>query len=292
MEKIEFGTSDLPDNFKLSRYDTCAGWGASEWWQALAHRRPIHDWSYLTPEEMAEDEDNPDLLDILQGNALAFLENPQPIVEGEKRPFPAYGMDCPIRDLTGADYYDGLFKMNSMWYETHAALARRACHRADVMPFEEIDDGADGHKAFWQLEKIPAWALHREASEPADRFCIQVQLGASDDDLVSEFKAWLKRIRKEAEIPQIPKAFDASHFSDWHERRLLPYLDLTLWARLHGGSFNLTALGYALFPDEALRGSKMRDVEPMVRRTIGPRARSLISIEVIATLNRQVWSSA
>ncbi|AYX27444.1 Uncharacterised protein [Burkholderia pseudomallei] len=281
MEKIEFGRADLPPQFDLTRYRTCETWGASEWWHALAQRYRVRLFSTLTPEEMAEDEDNPDLLKTLQAHSLAFLENPLPITEGERRPFPAFGLDSPIRDLTGTDYYDGLLKLNSAWYEGSAALARRA-----------LIDNADGVSARTQLANTPAWSIHREAGEPSDKFWIEVNLTASDESLVKEFKAWLKRLRKEAGIPQIPKAFDESHFADWHEKRLLPYLDLTLWAHLHGGPLNLSALGDALFPDEAQRGAKMRDVEPMIRRTTAPRARALMSLETIATLNRQVWPTA
>jgi hypothetical protein len=292
MRKIEFGASDLPDSFNLKRYDMCATWGASEWFQGLTPRYDIHLFSTLTPEEMAEDEDNPDLLETLQGYALSFLENPLPVVDGGGRHFPARAKESPIRDLTGADYYDGLFKLNSHWYEAPAELARRACHRAGVMSLEDIVDEVDGRKAYAELERVPAWQIHREANDTVDGYCIEVDLGAPDDHLVKEFRAWLKRVRREAGVPQIPKGFGAEHFADWHSKRLLPYLDLTLWARLNGGSINLSVMGYALFPDEPLRGPKMRDVEAMIRRTVAPQARALTSLEVISTLSRQVGDTA
>ncbi|WOD18962.1 DUF6387 family protein [Paraburkholderia kirstenboschensis] len=292
MKKLEFGVSDIPASFQLERYAGCANWGAPEWWRALSLRYPFEAWSYLTPEELAEDEDNPDLLEIVRGNVLGFMERPLPVVEGELRPFPADTLSKPIRDLTGADYYEGLFNLHSGWYDKPSTLALRAIHRAGMMDFEAIQPEQEGERAFAELSNTPAWRIHREADAPAEKFGIEVNLGATDEFLVKEFKRWLKRIRKDAGIPQIPKEFDASHFADWHEDRLLPYLDLTMWARSHGGAFNLSALGYVLFPDEALRDAKMREVEPRIRRTIAPKARAIISLEVISTLNRQVWVKA
>lgn len=292
MTSLEFGAADIPPGFDLRKYEQCAGWGLAEWWRALAYRRPFHEWATLSPEEMAQDEDNPDLLETLRGNALAFIKNPLPIEDEEFRVYPARSSKPAIRDLTGADYYDGLFKLDKWDYERVSQIARKACQRAEVMDFEKIESEVDGLKAFIELDRMPAWTIHREANAAQDSYCIEVDLGASDKHLVDEFKAWLKQIRKDAGVPQIPKQYGSDNFADWHEKRLLPYLDLTLWARLHGGGINLSALGDALFPDEALRGSKMRDVEPMIRRTTGPRARAMISLEVIATLTRQLNGAA
>lgn len=292
MKKLDFSTADLPAEFSLEAYEQCATWGVDEWFRALAYRYPIVGFSALSPEDLAEDDDNPDMLEYLQDAWRYLLKNPLPEVSEEDRIFPARASRAPIRDLTGADYFDGLFKIDKWDYQHIAPIARRACQRAEVIDFERIDDEMDGHRAFIELDLIPAWKIHRDANAPEDSFCIEVDLGASDDHLVREFKAWLKKIRKDTGLPQIPKQFGPDNFADWNAKRLLPYIDLINWAMVHGGTLSLPVLGYALFPDEPMRVSGMRDIESVIRRTTAPQARALCSLEVVSTLSRQRSSAA
>ena len=111
---------------------------------------------------------------------------------------------------------------------------------------------------------------------------ISVNLGASDDLLNKEFKDWIKKTRKEANISQIRRSYFDNDFQDWHLQRLLPYLDLMFWAETHKKSFTQAQIGLTLFPNNYDGNSGEK-----VRKTIIPNAEKLISDEVVLALTRQ-----
>ncbi|WP_250489903.1 DUF6387 family protein [Caballeronia sp. INML2] len=279
MEPIEFGLGDLPSDFSLEKYEQCAKWTVEEWWRALSYRYPVHLLAKQYPEDVIEEEDwtLDDRVEFLRDHAANFISNPLPEKRDDYRPF-AYGADEPlIRDLTGRDYQDAPSTLKK-WKE--------AINEAEYLRPSERADAIDG------LRETPAWEIHREIDGFENVFRIEVDLAASDDDLLREFMAWLKRIRSEAEMSKIPRSFGPADFVKWHEKRLLPYLDLSLWAAMHGGHLSYSVIGHALFPDEPLRGPQMRAVEPMIQRTVKPQARALLHPEVCRVLGRQVVNEA
>lgn len=292
MKPIDFGISDLPSDFRLGNYDVCPTWGAEEWWQALTHRYAVHLYSQLPVEDYTESaEEAADAIKFSKECSLLYFSDPLPIIGDEDRVHPVNGTRSPIRDLTGSDFYLGLYNLDEQGYEVAAELAKKVAKRTGIMDARDVKQQGvevDALRAMAALDLTPAWQIHRDANRVGDKFWIEVELGASDDELVKEFKDWLRQIRKAADIPRIPKRFDSSHFKDWCSKRLLPYLDLTLWARAHGGAISASLLGYILFPDEPLRDARMRNIEPMIRRTIAPQARQLVTWQVVNTLYRQV----
>ena len=48
----------------------------------------------------------------------------------------------------------------------------------------------------FDFPKIPAWKMHHELNELSNQYFISIDLGANDDLLVKEFKAWLKKFGK------------------------------------------------------------------------------------------------
>jgi Family of unknown function (DUF6387) len=285
MKQTVFGIGDIPSSFRLENYSSCETWGVAEWWRALAYRNTVHRFFNLSPEQIAEDEDPIELATAVKDCALSYFEKPLPDFDDELRVYPARERGFPIRDLTGKDFYGGLYKLNDESYKPSADLAKAVVRYTDVLNAEHFNAETDvqpqieGVRASMELDRIPAWSIHREANAPLDSFCIEVDLGASDEHLVKEFKQWLKRIRRESDTLRIPKRLDGNDFADWHAKRLLPYLDLTLWARANDGSINLPVLGHLLFPDEQVRG-----VEAMIRRTTAPKARQLITWPLISVL--------
>jgi hypothetical protein len=258
-----------------------------EWWDALNHRSLLHLFSRLPVEELDEEDIS---IEYLRECALGYLADPFPVIGEDDRIYPAKAAHTSIRDLTGSDFYLGLYKLDDTGYATPSALAKKVAQRTGFLDVQDVEGCQREMEAIYAMAKLdqtPAWQIYRDANVVDDKFWIEVELGESDEELVKEFKRWLKRMRQSAGIPRIAKRFDKSHFMDWHSKRLLPYLDLTLWATVHGGSLGPTAMGYVLFPDEPLRDRRMRNIEPMIRRTIAPQARQLISWQVVNTLRVQ-----
>ncbi|MFL9952792.1 DUF6387 family protein [Paraburkholderia nemoris] len=288
MKPIDFGISDIPSDFRLESYDVCATWGVEEWRDALTHRSLLHLFSRLPVEDL---DDDPEFISVeyLRECALGYLIDPFPVIGEEDRIYRAKSAAPSIRDLTGSDFYLGFYKLDESGYETPSALAKKVAKRTGILDVQDVEGNQIEIEATYAMAKLdltPAWQIYRDASGSDDKFWIEVELGESDEELIKEFKRWLKRTRQSAGIPKIPKRFDKSDFMDWHSKRLLPYLDLTLWSWAHGGSLSPSVLGSALFPDEVTR-SPMRDVEPMIRRTTALHAGRLISWQVVNTLDVQ-----
>lgn len=291
MKPIDFGLSDIPSDFRLEKYDVCSTWGVEEWCQALTDRAHSRQFLSLQTGDLAETtESGTGYIDPLRDVALGYLADPSPHIVDDD---PVYPPDWQrlIRDLTGSDLYYGLFRVGKPGYEESAELAKKVARLtglSDARGSEQRQIELEAILAMRKLDEMPAWQIHRHANSLEDKFWIEVELGSSDDELVKQFKRWLKQTRKDAGLlKKMQKRFRGSDFADWHSKRLLPYLDLTLWARAHGGSLSSTVLGSALFPNEPMRGGKMRTVEPMIRRTVAPQAEQLLSWQVRNALHMQ-----
>jgi hypothetical protein len=270
-----FSAFEVPESFKLENYDVCASWGVAEWRRALSSRYFLGLFSDLSPEDYRE----PDDLAYIQRCTLANFESPLPQDDVTLRPFG--GRPSPIRDLSAMDFFAGLFAVDNDAYAPTADLAKKVAQKLKEQPWSVERESASS-RAEAELAAMPAWKIHRNADQYRDRFCIEVDLGTSDTDLLIEFKRWLKETRKAANIPKMQRKFGSADFADWHTKRLLPYIDLTFWSRAHGVTLTLPMIGHAIFPDEQVRG-----VESMIRRTIAPAARSLFSWAVTSALNAQ-----
>jgi hypothetical protein len=107
-----------------------------------------------------------------------------------------------------------------------------------------------------------------------------VDLRIPDNELVSEFKKWLVKKRKDIGITPKQRPFNENDFADWHSDRLLQYLDLTFWAVTHNEKFTNEQIGKAIFPEDSASESR-------VRRTIRINALKIVSDEYILALNNQ-----
>ncbi|VWD17385.1 DUF6387 family protein [Burkholderia contaminans] len=290
MKRKIFGRSEIPKNFDLNRYEICATWSAKEWWQALVFRHSANLYLDLAPTRYESEGLDPDEVLKFWGDWVSDLfDNPLPDIGDEDRIYPSDFHRSPIRDLNGSDFYEGFYKIDDEEYRTSSTLAKAVAKRTGVMDFnypeqQQIEIAA--LHAMATLDTTPAWRIHRDAHSFGDRFRIDVDLGASDEEIIKDFKLWLKGIRKEAEIPVIRRALSQEDFNDWHQKRLLPYLDLVLWSAARGGSFTSSVLGYVLFPDEGAQ-NHVRGIESVIRRTIAPQARALVNWQLVKALYRQ-----
>jgi hypothetical protein len=111
---------------------------------------------------------------------------------------------------------------------------------------------------------------------------VAVNLYASNEQLVEDFKQWLREAR-DTRQPGLSKRFTTEDFSKWHRLRILAYLDLTFWAKVDGSKLTNQTLGIALFPNEYTV-----DLADRIRRTVRPCAEQLCCKAVIQALGRQV----
>ena len=111
---------------------------------------------------------------------------------------------------------------------------------------------------------------------------VEVDLFASNKLILADFKNWLKAARSVFDIPA-QSNYSRTDRANWVINRVLPYLDLTLWAALENVKIRLATMGNALFPDD-----KDSDLAEKIRRTVGPTAEKLIRPSVMYAIAVQV----
>ena len=91
------------------------------------------------------------------------------------------------------------------------------------------------HKTAVNLGKTSI-QLHRNVCNFINQktVALTVDLEVFDEQLVIEFKSWLKLARTNFNSLATEVMFTSIDFSKWCEYAILPFFDLTTWAKLHG----------------------------------------------------------
>lgn len=109
----------------------------------------------------------------------------------------------------------------------------------------------------------------------------EVDLSAPDELVIADFKRWLARIRKDKSFDHSPVGrFTDKELARWVSNRALPYIDLTLMARVLDQPLPHFWAGTIIFPG--------RDFDPAekVRKTVAPLAGELLAYSMIEALKR------
>lgn len=112
---------------------------------------------------------------------------------------------------------------------------------------------------------------------------VEVDLGASDEELVDGLKVWLSEKRTELIKHNVQtsrkKAFTQKDCQDWSDKKVLEYLDILIFSKFFGVNPPNHAIGSFLFPDEY-----DTDLSERVRKVIKPLAESLMQSETLSSL--------
>jgi len=289
-------SNELPSKFKLAEYEKCASWGLKEWTAALSIRSRIRQsWRLACLEGKNKDvpdnimhKDVPDnIMHFVRDASIRILSNPSDTnldmyLFNAK---PSYKIQLPIRDQSPAEYFAGVYTFN------HDERYLEWVNRAIYIENEHYAYDDDHNKTLAHEQNkfydTPAWKMHKASADggfsiDVHALFIAVDLRASDDDLVFEFKKWLSKTRKDIGITSKNRLFNKTDFADWHLNSLLQYLDITFWAMTHNMEFTHDEIGRAIFP-EGCEADESR-----VRRTIRPLALQIISDEYVLALNNQL----
>lgn len=284
-----------PKQFKLVHYDICKKWSLEDWVNALVSRWKLRrDWLYAGQLRQKKPKEFQEGRDSLQCEIMQLLNNPAYSV-GEFATL--YKDGSPIADETVFDYFSSTATAEdprySHWFECFQHALANFPERGDLDGVLSDEDSPCEPADLWPyLHSIPSWKMLKEVGDFFGHYSISVNLGASDDRLIKEFKAWIRMTRRESGQRILPKAFGQSKFDDWHQSRLLPYLDLTIWAEIHGLRITNDKIGMALFPDSrgGAAGTELGSAEH-IRKTIKPYAEWVVSETVITALKAQLLAS-
>jgi len=112
---------------------------------------------------------------------------------------------------------------------------------------------------------------------------VEVNLLAPDKLILADFKSWRGAARKKFKMPARSE-FSAASRQAWVKARVLPYLDLTLWAALEQETIPEQIMLHALYGDEIVPDGKLK-------RTVKKHAHWLIRPPVLLTMLAQIENS-
>lgn len=114
---------------------------------------------------------------------------------------------------------------------------------------------------------------------------VTVQLEATDEQIMNDFRQWLNKYREITGRESIKKLFKQTDFNKWIKYGVLPYLDLKIIANIEGKKIKQVKMAHLIFPDEYDVGTEGR-----IRQVTKPEAEQLIKKDTLRAIQAQVWS--
>ena len=240
------GLSDLPASFEIEKYDACANFTAVDWYLNLVPR----------------------------AIRLTFSASNVNTELGRYQAGAIHSLDYPIvrrRMVTPEDGYSGTLERSSVRDQTayelvsgHSALDDDTGKYRNAHEFLERNGRATPLDADWEQARdftafeiaydtlnVPAWKMLKDLNFPQSREAMaRVDLSATNEKILADFKAWLLSTRVASQAPVRKNQFTPSIFRRWHVERILAYMDLRYWAQTHGLTITSAVIGNALFPNE------------------------------------------
>ncbi|MFI3157510.1 MAG: DUF6387 family protein [Methylococcaceae bacterium] len=112
---------------------------------------------------------------------------------------------------------------------------------------------------------------------------VAINLAATDEQIKNDFTHWLTHYRKAVDIQPQKKLFNQVDFDYWVKFGVVPYLDLTLIAKIEGKKITQNKLAQLIFPDEI-----DVDIVERLRKVTKPTAEMIIKSETYKTLSAQL----
>jgi len=282
-------TKELPAWFKLSRYEKLDRIELGEWLRNLFRRA-----RYLNGNRILE-EDRKQIECLLRENTwppLIFTFNDKNVQETMKIKFPDPAK--PLETLTVNSLQTGsiaaLFNVISYMISTGKdELSRQMAEAVEYVERDTEDKREESNEELDNFLNQPFELLLKSfikdfaAEKNRVSLLVEVRLSAPDKVIVEDFSRWLTAARREFDFPA-EKIFTEAKREDLINYRVLPYLDLTLWAALEQVTIPNAVMAEALFPDAGV------DAPYRVRRVTKPKADWAIQWSVLRALHNQLVS--
>ncbi len=264
--------TSVPKDFDITIYEICASWKMCDWVQELNSRH------YM--DAVFEKAKKKELTAEFLGRYKVLADSR--ISEPLKRKN-TYSEIClsPIVDQFAGDFFAGHYAVRNRRYVDWAARMFCAEDHADEVMMDEDNVIAPIREIVHEYNTTPAWKVHRDAgyTDSGERFFIGVDLRATDDFLVDQFRSWINKTRNDAGINSVKRTFKEKDLNQWHKNRYLPFLDLYFWLLVNQIKINFTHIEEALFPN--------CDTGGRVSKTIRNNAVKLVSSDFLYALGVQ-----
>jgi hypothetical protein len=265
---------DLPSEFSLEKYAPASSFDICDWtvnleMRVLSHLMWVHNYGPFADEGPAR--------------SKYFLNNPivKPGAMGEFEKAPGLSKfvnASSIRDFEAQDFY---------WHGRECAEDERQIKFISTFKqhFEESHTYESLDPCVKEKMETPYYKMLAECGIlPNDCVMVKVDLHASDEKIKTDFSNWLSATRAAMGIVAPKKKFTKDDFDVWVKNAILPYLDLTAWARAHHFEITQQVLGLALFPNEYEVNLAER-----IRKVIAPMVKPMVSEVFTDALRMQAF---
>ncbi len=196
--------SDLPKSFDLKKYEACATFSAAEWYNNLK----VRGLQRSTATDHREY-----FLDGLRGGADHILMYPilapRELKEGDGGYLKTVSRS-QVRDQTAFELLTGNWVIDDYGDSAHQYRDAFAIVDRETYGEAKYDDAAT--RAYDALE-VPAWKMLNDVGIGIfGSVAVNVDLFASEEKLVDDFRAWLRVTREALNIPTIQRRFARTDF--------------------------------------------------------------------------------
>lgn len=287
MRKIKH-ISELPAWFDLKKYEFAKNIKSLGWYEQLYARTVIN--AHADDAIKCPCFSHPNHFPSLTKAAKAIQENPNVEIHNEKRlsnflPFnpvltrlkakEPHHMQ-PIYSLTLRDY---VVESQNVDKEKLEYAFNWLKNSNDRVPDSELPS--------WMNEKLikTGSEIRREYSD-----VVSIYLGFPDDFLIANFKQHLSHARKSGVTPYDKEIFNQTSFKYWIQLQVLPYADLTLWAKLTNAVIPCRVMANALYPigekgEETIR----KTVKPLVKKLLHPDTWNLLGFQAGVEMQEEIF---
>lgn len=263
--------NSVPDDFDISIYDACASWDLKDWVAELSARSFM---SYVFAKEREGR-----LTDELRSSYVEQAELLLQMPLRSLRPLSDIYLS-PLMDQSAEEFFRGHRVLSDPRYRAWVQRMEDTEKYGDLVEDGDLEFDEDICRNVHEYLSSPAWKVHRDSLGQVKRFFIGVDLNASDDYLVKQFRSWIAKTRAEANIEPKQWLFSDKRFEKWHKEPLLPYLDLTFWAII-----NRKKIKPADMEESFFEGRYFGVPGEHVTKKVAKEAVKLISDETLYALN-------
>jgi hypothetical protein len=275
--------SEKPEWFDISKYDKATTLGLEEWYMQIEIRALLPEPIDLDLEE-SESPDGDFRIKhwLTQIKIDPIFENKGIVIPDDLR-----DLDCsypdseawsPVRNFKVSDLR-GINRALKIAADGEELIAYCKGEPSDKTPMDLKTSINLGNKAVHLLSGVHRWILTHDVALTAN-------LQASDEQLILEFKSWLKQARIDLGYNSTSeKMFSYIDFKDWCKYAILPYFDLTTWAKFHKLEFTHSLMSELIFPNAGIEGFNGDD---RVKRETRRRSAEIFNFKTVDALRAQV----
>jgi len=265
--------SDLPDWFKLEKYNCASSLDAAGWYEQLYIRQSC--FEEIIPDLQSSKE--PDVSeDLIQENIeILDLIRSQPIVDVTSNILlKNHFLSGTLRNLKqSSESHQYSFGVHTMTPQQLIAMEMNLLPERQEL-LNEWKEKFPNNK--WQKQNLGKYKNWFD-KPITDSFMFDwgfplptmVNIHLPDTVLIQSFKHWLNSVRQESHFKAASIRYRSPDFDKWHTDGILPWLDLTIWSKQMDVTIPNRVMADAIYPYG-------EGGEEAIRKTTAPKAEKLM----------------